>query len=48
VWIDTIYYKIKEKGKDISKVVYTILGVGLSAKKKILGLYLSENEGANF
>lgn len=48
VWLDAIYYKIKENGKYISKAVYTILGVGLSGKKEILGLYLSENEGGNF
>jgi transposase-like protein len=48
VWLDAIHYKIKENGKYISKAVYTILGVGLSGKKEILGLYLSENEGANF
>ena len=48
VWLDAIHYKIKENGKYISKAVYTILGVGLNGKKEILGLYLSENEGANF
>ena len=48
VWLDAIHYKIKENGKYVSKAVYTILGVGLSGKKEILGLYLSENEGANF
>ena len=40
--------KIKENGRYISKAVYTILGVGLNGNKEILGLYLSENEGANF
>jgi transposase-like protein len=48
VWLDAIHYKIKENGKYISKAIYTILGVNLSGKKEILGLYLSENEGANF
>jgi transposase-like protein len=48
VWLDAIHYKIKEGGKYISKAVYTILGVGIDGKKEILGLYLSENEGANF
>ena len=48
VWLDSIHYKIKENGRYISKAVYTILGVGLNGKKEILGLYLSENEGANF
>lgn len=32
----------------MSKAVYTILSVGMDGKKDILGLYLSESEGANF
>jgi len=48
VWLDAIHYKIKDGGKYISKAVYTILGVGMDGSKEILGLYLSENEGANF
>jgi len=48
VWLDAIYYKIKEDGRYISKAVYTILGVNMEGRKEVLGLYLSENEGANF
>ncbi len=48
VWLDAIHYKIKENGRYVSKAVYTILGVRLNGKKEVLGLYLSENEGANF
>ena len=48
VWLDAIHYKIKEDGRYISKAVYTILGVNMEGKKEVLGLYLSENEGANF
>jgi len=48
VWLDAIHYKIKDGGKYVSKAVYTILGVGIDGKKEVLGLYLSENEGANF
>lgn len=48
VWLDAIHFKVKENGRYISKAVYTILGVGINGKKEILGLYLSENEGANF
>ena len=48
VWLDAIHYKIKDGGKYISKAVYTILGVRLDGRKEVLGLYLSENEGANF
>jgi len=48
VWMDAIHYKIKEGGRYISKAVYTLLGLNLQGKKDILGLYLSENEGANY
>ncbi len=48
VWLDAIHYKIKEDGRYVSKAIYTILGVNLSGRKEVLGLYLSENEGANF
>jgi transposase-like protein len=48
VWLDAIHYKIKEDGRYLSKAVYTILGVGLDGRKEVMGLYLSENEGANF
>jgi len=48
LWLDAIHYKIKEDGRYVSKAVYTILGVNLEGRKEILGLYLSESEGANF
>jgi putative transposase len=48
VWLDAIHYKIKENSKYISKAVYTIIGVDLNGKKDILGLYISESEGASF
>jgi putative transposase len=48
VWLDAIHYKIRENGKVTSKAVYTILGVNIEGRKEVLGLYISENEGANF
>ena len=48
LWLDAIHYKVKEEGRYVTKAVYTILGVGLDGKKEVLGLYLSESEGANF
>lgn len=48
VWLDAIHYKIRENGKVTNKAVYTILGVNLEGRKEVLGLYISENEGANF
>ncbi|MBE3829940.1 hypothetical protein HJ178_19815 [Vibrio parahaemolyticus] len=34
VWLDAIYYKIKENGRFTSKAVYTILRLNLDGKKK--------------
>jgi transposase-like protein len=48
VWLDAIHYKIKEDGRYVSKAVYTILGLNVEGKKELLGLYLSESEGANY
>lgn len=48
VWLDAIHYKIHDNGKVVSKAVYTILGVNVEGRKEVLGLYISENEGANF
>lgn len=48
VWLDAIHYKIRDKGRYQSKAVYTVLAVNLDGKKEVLGLYLSESEGANF
>jgi len=48
LWLDAIHYKIRENGRVQGHAVYTILGVNLEGKKEVLGLYLSENEGARF
>lgn len=48
VWLDAIHYKIRHKGRYQTKAVYTVLALNMDGKKEVLGLYLSENEGANF
>jgi putative transposase len=47
VWLDAIHYKMREHGRYISKAVYTILGLNIEGKKELLGLYLSDQEGAH-
>lgn len=47
VWLDAIHYKIKENGRYVSKTIYTILGLNIEGKKELLGLYLSDQEGAH-
>lgn len=48
VWLDAIHYKVKDNGRYVSKAVYTLLGLTIEGKKELLGLYLSESEGANY
>jgi len=43
-----MHFKCNEEKKVISKAFYTVLGIDQQGKKAVLGLYLSENEGANF
>jgi transposase-like protein len=48
VWMDAMHYKVKDQGKVKSRAVYNILGIDKEGKKDLLGVYVSENEGANF
>lgn len=48
VWLDAIHYKIRENGRYVSKAIYTILGLTIEGKKELLGLYLSDAEGAHY
>ena len=42
-----VHYKIRENGRYITKAVYTLLALTVEGKKELLGLYLSEQEGAH-
>ena len=48
VYLDCIVVKIRQDRQVINKAVYLALGVNLEGHKELLGLWLSENEGAKF
>lgn len=48
VFLDAIHYKVRVDAKVISKAAYTCLGINLQGQTDILGIWLSENEGAHF
>ncbi|MHB8739521.1 MAG: IS256 family transposase [Candidatus Dormibacteria bacterium] len=48
VWMDAIHYKVKEEGRVVNRAVYNVLGITTEGKKELVGMYVSENEGANF
>jgi transposase-like protein len=48
IFMDAMFYKVREEGKVVTKCIYSLLGINQEGKKDILGFYLSESEGANF
>jgi putative transposase len=48
VFLDAMHFKVKDDGQIKSKAFYTVLAIDKEGRKNLLGLYLSENEGANF
>jgi putative transposase len=46
VYLDCMHYKVREGNGVVTRAVYNILGVSLRGTKDLLGMYLSENEGA--
>lgn len=48
VWLDAMHYKVKDGAKMHNRAVYNILGITIEGRKELLGMYVSENEGANF
>jgi putative transposase len=48
VWLDAMYYKVRVDGKVVTRVLYSVIGLNLPGKKDVLGIYLSESEGAKF
>lgn len=48
VWLDAMFYKVKEEGRTQTRCVYNVLGITREGKKEVLGMYVSHSEGANF
>lgn len=48
VYLDCIVIKIRDNLRVINKSIYLALGVNMDGKKDLLGLWMSENEGAKF
>jgi putative transposase len=48
VYLDCIVVKIRQEKKVINKTIYLVLGVNMEGHKELLGLWISDNEGAKF
>ena len=48
IYFDGIVFKSRKDSQIINKCVYSVLGVDMDGHKDILGVWISENEGASF
>ena len=48
VWFDALVVKVRDNQRVINKSVYLALAVNLEGQKELLGIWMSENEGAKF
>ena len=48
VFMDAIHYHVRSEGRIVKRAVYIALGIDMSGKKDVLGMYVGENESAKF
>ena len=48
VYMDCIVLKIRQDKRVINKAIYLALGINVEGHKELLGMWMSENEGAKF
>lgn len=48
VYLDAVHFKVRDSGKIVSKAAYVILGVTTEGMKEIIGIWIGQNEGANY
>ncbi len=48
VYLDCLVVKIRQDKRVMNKAIYLALGINLEGHKELLGMWLSENEGAKF
>lgn len=48
LFLDAMFFKVKQDNKVVTRVLYNIMGVSQSGHKDIVGFYSCESEGAHF
>ncbi|MCD6443087.1 MAG: IS256 family transposase, partial [Thermotogae bacterium] len=48
LYIDALFYKVKEEGRVRSKAVYVVVGINDEGVKEILGFWIDETESTSF
>ncbi|MBU6214294.1 IS256 family transposase [Patescibacteria group bacterium] len=48
VYLDGLHFKVRDAGKIVSKIAYIVLGINPYGNKEVLGIWISDSEGAKF
>lgn len=48
VWLDALFYKVKQDGQIKGMAAYLVLGMNIEGEKDLLGIYLAETESSKF
>ena len=48
VFLDGVVFKVRKDSKIVNKCAYSVLGIDMSGRKSILGIWIAENESASF
>ena len=48
LYLDALRIKVRDQGQIINKAIHLVLGVNMEGRKEILGIWITENEGAKF
>jgi transposase-like protein len=48
VWMDALVVKVRENGRVTNKALHLALALNLKGEKELLGMWMTQTEGANF
>ena len=48
IFLDAIHYHVRSEGQVVKKAVYIAIGIDLSGRKDVLGMWVGENESAKY
>lgn len=48
IWLDAMYFKVREDGVVKTKAIYSILAVTVDGQKEVIGIYFGDSEAASF
>lgn len=48
VFLDAIYYKVRQEGAIVNKASYMVIGIDLDGRKDVLGMWIGEHETSKF